>query len=79
MCCCMKYFLNYQDNNDEYNQILYLFVIFWFCYCVVVGVVDGGCVGCLYYYVEFFGGNVVFNFVYDQVYFIFVIIILVIG
>lgn len=29
---------NHQDNNDEYNQTLYLSVISRLCYCAVVGV-----------------------------------------
>lgn len=46
---------NHQDNNDEYNQTLYLSVISRLCYCAVVGVADGGCAGCLYYHAEFSG------------------------
>ena len=59
MCRCMKHPPNHQDNNDEYNQTLYLSVISRLCYCAVVGVADGGCAGCLYYHAEFSGGNAV--------------------
>lgn len=60
VCAAVWSIPNHQDNNDEYNQTLYLSVISRLCYCAVVGVVDGGCAGCLYYHAEF-SGNAVLN------------------
>ncbi len=79
MCRCMKHPPNHQDNNDEYNQTLYLSVISRLCYCAVVGVADGGCAGCLYYHAELSGGNAVLNPAHDQAYFTSAITTLVIG